>query len=98
MSKQLFNVLPLDSQMRMPGVTRQPRRLTGACIGERWSFDDFMDIIVMMGPLYDGNYVTRNEKKQVGNYGGGGAVQKLHPKKAQTLAIIKVVYCFFIKT
>ena len=28
--------------------------------------------------------------KQVGNYGGGGAVQKLHPKKALTLAIIKV--------
>jgi len=26
---------------------------------------------------------------KVGNYGGGGAVQKLHPKKAQTLAIIK---------
>ena len=28
--------------------------------------------------------------KKVGNYGGGGAVQKLHPKKALTLAIIKV--------
>ena len=54
-----------------------------------------MDIIVMMGPLNDGNHDTRN-KKQVGNYGGGGAVQKLHPKKAQTLAIIKVVYFFFI--
>ena len=54
-----------------------------------------MDIIVMMGPLYDGKHDTR---KQVGNYGGGGAVQKLHPKKAQTLAIIKVVYFFFIKT
>ena len=57
-----------------------------------------MDIIVMMGPPYVGNYDTRNKKKQVGNYGGGGAVQKLHPKKAQTLAIIKVVHFFFIKT
>ena len=57
-----------------------------------------MDIIVMMGPLYDGKHDTRNRKNQVGNYGGGGAVQKLHPKKAQTLAIIKVVYFFFIKT
>merc|ERR1719370_2669806 len=25
-----------DSQTQMPGVTRQPKRLTGACIGERW--------------------------------------------------------------
>ena len=31
-----------------------------------------------------------NDKK-VGNYGGGGAVQKLHPRKAPTLAIIKVI-------
>ena len=29
--------------------------------------------------------------KKVGNYGGGGAVQKLHPRKAPTLAIIKVI-------
>ena len=28
---------------------------------------------------------------KVGNYGGGGAVQKLHPEKALTLAIIKVI-------
>ena len=33
---------------------------------------------------------------KVGNYGGGGAVQKLHPRKAPTLAIIKVVIIIII--
>ena len=34
---------------------------------------------------------------KVGNYGGGGAVQKLHPKKAPTLAIIKVIIINIVK-
>lgn len=58
---------------------RQPfgqgwRRFTGA---DAWRYQTAKEI---GGSMYWG---------KVGNYGGGGAVQKLHPEKALTLAIIK---------
>ena len=74
--------------MRMRGVIKQLKRLVAVCIGGRSPYDDHSDDmvnIIIMAMMND---------KKVGNYGGGGAVQKLHPRKAPTLAIIKVIIKF----
>ena len=66
----------------MRGVIKQLKRLGAVCIGGRSPYDDNSD---------DVEYKNHGNDKKVGNYGGGGAVQKLHPRKAPTLAIIKVI-------